>query len=161
MDTPAPAPLDALWRPTALMTVILAGEALALLLALAPGTDGWLVRFGLASLGIQWIAVATLCALFLLRRPLARLPAMQLAWACLGLLLAMTLLVAAAAWELLGMTMDPDVGRASFVLRMLALSFVVGLLGLVTYQNYWRARQLEVRAKQLELDQWEEMTKKR
>ena len=123
-----------------------------MLLALAPGTEGWLVRLGLASLGVQWIAVGTLCALFLLRRPLARLPAMQLAWTCLGLLLAMTLLVAAAAWELLGMTMDPGVGRASFVLRMLALAFVVGLLGLVTYQNYWRARQLAVRAKQLELE---------
>lgn len=134
------------------MAVILAGEALALLLALAPGTEGWLVRFGLASLGIQWIAVGTLCALFLLRRPLARLPAMAMAWACLGLLLAMTLLVASAAWELLGMTRNPDVGRTSFVLRMLALALVVGLLGLVIYQNYWRARQLAVRAKQLELE---------
>jgi two-component system sensor histidine kinase AlgZ len=147
-----PAPLDALWRPTALMAVLLAGEALALVLALAPGTEGWVVRFGLASLGIQWIAVATLCALFLLRHPLARLPALKMAWACLGLLLAMTLLIATAAWELLGMTMDPGVGKASFVLRMLALAFVVGLLGLVTYQNYWRARQLAVRAKQLELE---------
>jgi two-component system sensor histidine kinase AlgZ len=35
---------------------------------------------------------------------------------------------------------------------MLALALVVGLLGLVTYQNYWRARQLAVRAKQLELE---------
>ena len=152
LNLPATAPLDALWRPTALMTVILAGEALGLLLALAPGTEGWVVRFGLASLGIQWIAVATLCALFLLRHPLARLPALKMAWACLGLLLAMTLLIATAAWELLGMTMDPGVGKASFVLRMLALAFVVGLLGLVTYQNYWRARQLAVRAKQLELE---------
>ena len=134
------------------MAVILAGEALAMLLALAPGTEGWLVRLGLASLAIQWIAVGTLCALFLLRHPLSRLPPMRLAWACLGLLLAMTLLVAGAAWELQGMTMDPGIGRTSFVLRMLALAFVVGLLGLVIYQNYWRARQLAVRAKQLELE---------
>ena len=147
-----PAPLDALWRPTALMAVILAGEALALVLALAPGTDGWLVRLGLASLAIQWIAVGTLCALFLLRHGLARLRAMQLAWACLGLLLAMTLLVAGAAWELLGMTMDTSVGRTSFVLRMLALAFVVGLMALLIYQNYWQTRQLAVRAKQLELE---------
>ena len=147
-----PAPLDALWRPTALMAVILAGEALALVLALAPGTDGWLVRLGLASLAIQWIAVGTLCALFLLRHGLARLRAMQLAWACLGLLLAMTLLVASAAWELLGMTMDTSVGRTSFVLRMLALAFVVGLMALLIYQNYWQTRQLAVRAKQLELE---------
>lgn len=152
LDTPSPAPLDALWRPTALLAVVLAGEALGLLLALAPGTEGWVVRFGLASLGIQWIAIGTLCALFLLRRPLARVSPMPLAWACLGLLLAMTLLVASAAWELLGMTTDPGVGRASFVLRMLALAFVVGLMGLLIYQNYWRARQLAVRAKQLELE---------
>ena len=152
LDTPAAAPLDALWRPTALMAVILAGEALGLLLALAPGTEGWVVRFGLASLGIQWIAVSTLCALFLLRHPLGRLPPMRLAWGCLVLLLAMTSLVACAAWELQGMTMDPSVGRTSFVLRMLALALVVGMMALLIYQNYWRARQLAVRAKQLELE---------
>lgn len=134
------------------MAVILAGEALGLLLALAPGTEGWLVRFGLASLGIQWIAVGTLCALFLLRRMLGRLPPMRLAWACLGLLMAMTWLVASAAWELLGMTTDPGVARTSFVLRMLALAMVVGLMALLIYQNYWQARQLAVRAKQLELE---------
>jgi len=152
LDNPVPAPLDALWRPTALMAVLLAGEALALVLALAPGTEGWLVRLGLASLGIQWIAVGTLCTLFLLRHLLGRLSAMRLAWGCLGLLLAMTLLVASAAWELLGMTMDPEVGRTSFVLRMLALAFVVGLMALLIYQNYWQTRQLAVRAKQLELE---------
>ena len=152
LDTLAPAPLDALWRPTALMAVILAGEALALLLALAPGTEGWLVRLGLASLGIQWIAVGTLCALFLLRHLLGRLSPMRLAWGCLGLLLAMTLLVASAAWELLGMTTAPGVGRASFVLRMLALALVVGLMALLVYRNYAHARNLAVRAKQLELE---------
>ena len=54
----APTPLEALWRPTALTTVVLVGEALALILALAPaGSDDRLVRFGLASLGIQWVAL--------------------------------------------------------------------------------------------------------
>jgi two-component system sensor histidine kinase AlgZ len=50
------------------------------------------------------------------------------------------------------MTMDPEVGRTSFVLRMLALAFVVGLMALLIYQNYWQTRQLAVRAKQLELE---------
>lgn len=40
----------------------------------------------------------------------------------------------------------------NFVLRILALAVVVGLIGLLTYQNYWRSRQLAVRAKQLELE---------
>ena len=82
LDTSAASPLDALWRPTALMAVMLAGEALALILALAPAdTTDWLVRFGLASLGIQRIALGTLCALFLARRLLARLPVQWVAWA--------------------------------------------------------------------------------
>ena len=56
---------------------------------------------GLASLGIQWIALGTLCALYLFRRWLWGLSPSILAWTCLGLLLAMTLLVASAAWALL------------------------------------------------------------
>ena len=144
--------MQALWRPTALMTVILAGEALALLLALAPGTDDWLVRLGLASLGIQWIAVGTLCALYLLRSVLERLPPMRLAWVCLALLLGMTLLVAMAAWNLLSLGMVTEQGRTAFIARMLALALVVGLMALLIYQNYAQARQLAVRTKQLELE---------
>ena len=148
-----PDPLNALWRPAALMTIILGGEALAAVLTLAPAQGGGrLVQFGLASLGIQWVVLGTLCALFLLRRPLARLPTHWLAWACLAMMLSMTLLVALAAWGLLGMSVDLGMGRTSFVLRMLALALVVGLLALLTYQNYWQARQLAVRAKQLELE---------
>ena len=153
MPVPPAQPLDALFRPPALIAAVLAGEALAFILALAPGqSSGRLVAFGLASLGIQWVALGTLCALFLLRRALSRTPAMWLAWVCLGLLLAITLLIASAAWSLLGMEMDLGVGRTSFVLRMLALAFVVGLMALLIYQNYWQTRQLAVRAKQLELE---------
>ena len=153
MNPAAPAPLDALWRPTALMAVVLAGEALALILALAP-TDSsvWLVRFGLASLAIQWIALGTLCALYLARRLLTRLPAQRVAWACLAILLAMTLLVSAAAWGVADMTGGIEHGRIAFMARMLALALVVGLLALLTFQNYWRARQLAIRTKQLELE---------
>ena len=154
LDTPPlPTPLDVLWRPTALMAVVLAGEALALILALAPADNrDWLVRFGLSSLGIQWIALGTLCALYLARRWLARLPAQWIAWACLAILLAMTLLVSAAAWGVAGMTGGIEHGRAAFMARMLGLALVVGLLALLTFQNYWRARQLAVRTKQLELE---------
>src|SRR5690606_11421468 len=131
-----------------------AGEALALVMTLASThTGNPLVHFGLASLGIQWVALGTLCLLYLLRRWLARLSPSLTAWACLGLLLAMTCLVASAAWGLLAATADtPGQGRWMFALRMLALALVVGLVGLVAYQNYWQARQLAVRAKQLELE---------
>jgi two-component system sensor histidine kinase AlgZ len=145
--------LDALFRPQALIAALLAGEALALILALAPGApEGRLMQFGLASLGIQWVAIGTLCALYLLRRPLAAIPPQWVAWICLTLLLMMTLLVSMAAWSLVEMTTEPEGGRTFFVARMLAMALVVGLIGLLTYQNYWRSRQLAVRAKQLELE---------
>src|SRR3546814_11263307 len=103
------------------------------------------------SLGIQWIAVGTLCALYLLRRPLSRLPSSTLAWACLGLLLAMTLLVASAAWALFDLSAEPEQGALPFMLRMLGIALVVGLLALVAFQTYSEAPPLAVRAKQPEL----------
>lgn len=146
-------PLAALWRPPALMGVLLGGEALAAILALAPADDGArLVQFGLASLGVQWVALGTLCILYLLRRPLGRLPPLRLAWACLALLLLMSLLVAEAAWGVLALSGNASGSRGLFVLRLLALALVVGLIGLISYQNYWRSRRLAVRAKQLELE---------
>ncbi len=146
-------PLAALWRPPALMGVILGGEAVAAILALAPAhADDRLVQFGLASLGVQWVALGTLCALFLLRRQIGRLPPLRMAWVCLALFLGMSLLVAAGAWSVLSMSGAADSTRQAFMLRMLGLALVVGLIGLLTYQNYWRSRQLAVRAKQLELE---------
>ena len=147
------APLESLWRHTAVIAILLAGEALALVLALAPaGHDDRLVRFGLASLGIQWIALGTLSALYLLRRWLAKLPLASLAWVCLGVLLAMTGLIASAAWQVLEVPLDPASSGVLFVARLLAMALVVGLLGLVAFQNYARARHLLVRSKQLELE---------
>lgn len=147
-------PLATLWRPTVLMSVMLGGEALAAILALAPNGGGErLVHFGLASLGVQWVVLSTLCALFLLRRWLAALPPLRLAWLCLALFLTMSVLVASAAWSVLEASGNTEgTPRAPFVLRMLAMAVVVGLIGLLTYQNYWRSRQLAVRAKQLELE---------
>ena len=147
-------PLDTLWRPTALMSVILSGEALALIIALvsADPPSGFLVLFGLASLGIQWVSLGTLCLLYLLRHALNRWPPKQIAWLCLALLLAMTALVSAAAWGVLSMVGEWPLPRWAFVMRMLALALVVGLIGLLTFQNYWEARRLAVRAKQLELE---------
>lgn len=146
-------PLDALFCPPALIAILLGGEALALVLALAPGElDARLQTFGLASLGIQWIALVSLGTLYLLRHALARLSASWVAWACLAVLLGVTLLVTSAAWWVLGTSSVSGGGITSFVLRMLAIAMVVGLLALVAFQNYARARQLLVRAKQSQLE---------
>jgi two-component system sensor histidine kinase AlgZ len=147
-------PLSALWRPPALMAVVLGGEALALIVALAPAQPegGRLVQFGLASLGIQWIGLGTLSLLWVLRRSLGMLPRLALAWVCLAQLLLVTLLVAVAAWNLLGTSAVLGGAGPALVWRMLAIALVVGLIGLIAFQNYSEARRLAVRAKQLELE---------
>lgn len=153
MNSPASDPLAVLWRPSTLIGVVLIGEALAAILTLAPAQNAdLLVHFGLMSLGIQWVTLGTLCAMFLLRRPLGRLPPLSLAWACLTLFLLMSLLVTEAAWGVLLLTGNDAGSRAAFVARMMGIATVVGLLGLLAYQNYWQSRQLAIRTQQLKLE---------
>lgn len=147
-------PIDILLSPSTLIAVVLAGEALAALLALSPApVDDRLVLFGLASLGIQWATLGTLALVHLLRPVLGRLGPQPLAWACLGVLLVTTLLMALAAWTLMSFRhVEGDHEGALFVLRALALALVAGLLVLLAFQNHWRVRQLALRAKQAELE---------
>lgn len=149
----SPDPLSAFWRPTVLASILLGGEALALIVSLAPSRDSErLVSFGLHSLTIQWIVLGTLCALYILRRQLSRIDTPYIAWIGLALLLANTALVSAAAWGLLAPAIEMGETRASFMARAMAIALIVGVLALVAYQNYWQARHLAVRAKQLELE---------
>ena len=154
-DRPAPPdPLEALWQPQALTAVVLAGEGLAALLALAPGnqSDRW-VHFGLASLMIQWIALLTLGGLYALRRPLSALSPPRVAWVALSLLLASTWVAGVASW--LGLP-PPDAtgqpGWLAYLAQLSAMALTVGLLALAAFQNFWRARRLAVLAKQSELE---------
>src|SRR5690606_27297509 len=146
-------PLDVLFRPTTLITMILAGEALAAILALSPvQIQDRLVLFGLASLATQWVLLSTLGLLYLLRRWLNTLSAQSLAWLALAILLLMTILVITIGWELVGARQQSSANGQALLYRSLGLAFVTGLLTLLSYQNHWRARQLAVRAKQAELE---------
>lgn len=147
-------PLDALWQAPVIAWVVLAGEALAAVLALAPGVvgDRWF-HFGLTSLVIQWVALFTLGGLYALRRPLARVRPPYLAYFALGLLMLATWLVCGLAWLTAGEALPLSAaGWRSLLLRLSGIALTVGLLGLAIFQNHWRARQLAVRAKQFELE---------
>ncbi len=153
MSPTATRPLDALFRPQAIVATILVGEALAILLALAPARIAdRLVLFGLVSLAVQWVSLGTLALLYLLRAPLSRLPAARQAWAAFGMFLSMSTLVSWGGILLVEVADPLAEARPAFLLRWTGIAVVVGLLGLLAYQNYWRARQLAVRAKQLELE---------
>ncbi|MCX7033490.1 MAG: histidine kinase [Arenimonas sp.] len=154
-SSPAPpSPLEALWQPQALIAVVLAGEGLAALLALAPGnqSDRW-VHFGLASIMIQWVGLLTLAGLYFMRRPLARLAPPRVAWIALSLLLISTWLAGAASWWML---QGPDPARnqdwPTYLLQLSAMALTVGVLGLAAFQNFWRARRMALLAKQSELE---------
>lgn len=147
-------PLQTLWQPPALVAAILAGEGLALVLALAPGgTAGLALRFGLCSLLVQWILLSTLALLYLLRGPLGRGGSQRLAWASLGLLLGCTWAVGAIAWW--GMLAGPSPGRAETLAwfgRITGISLTVGLFAIAAFQNHWRARRAALDAKQSQLE---------
>jgi two-component system sensor histidine kinase AlgZ len=147
-------PLDALWQAPAIIWVLLAGECLAVVLALAPATSGSrLVYFGLASLVIQWVALLSLGELYLLRRQLAPMRPLALAWVALGLLLANTWLICAMARLILGVEWPlAKGGWLALVLQLTGIVLAVGVLGLAAFQNHWRAQQLAIRAKQSELE---------
>ena len=154
-ETPnAAVPLDALWQAPVIVWVVLAGEGLATVLALAPGVQNdRLSYFGLTSLIIQWVLLLTLGGLYLLRRTLAGVRPQYVAYLALGMLVLTTWLVCGSVWALLReiWSMERDAWQSLF-LRFTGISLAVGLLGLAAFQNHWRARQLAVLAKQSELE---------
>lgn len=152
---PAPvgAPLDSLWQAKVLIWVVVAAEGLAAVLTLAgdPPLGRW-IRFGLLSLLVQWVALLTLGALYLLRERLRDTRPMRIAWLALGLLVMSCWSVFAVSDLLLGEVWRiPAQARDDVFLRATGITLVVGWLALAAFQNHWRLRQLAVRAKQAEL----------
>lgn len=153
-STAFPRPLDALSQASTIIWVMLAGEGLAVVLALAPGIerDRW-VYFGLTSLVVQWVALLTMGALLALRRVLGGLRMQHLAYVTLGLLLLNTWLVACLVWLVMADVWPmTESGWRGLFLRLTGIALAVGLLGLAAFQNHWRGRLHAVRAKQSELE---------
>lgn len=154
-DTPhARPPLEALWYPSTLISIVLGGELLAVILALAPGINGsrW-VYFGLTSLLVQWISLLTLGVLAMLRHSLANLRPLGVAYFTLATLLVTSSGVCSLVWLLLHkqLLLPHEAWRALW-LQFSGIALAVGLIGVAIFRSYWNARQLALRAKQAELD---------
>ncbi len=132
--------------------MVLTGEVVALVLALAPGVTGSrLDNFLLASLVIQWILMMTLVSLYLLRHRAQRLDANAVLYLALVLLLGCSWLVLQGLWVFFP---DGEMfrdGRFATTLQGMGIALAVGLLGIAAFQNHWRGRLHAVRAKQSEL----------
>ncbi len=146
-------PLDTLWQAPAIAWMLLTGEGVALVLALAPGVedDRWRY-FGMLSIAIQWIALSTLASLYILRKPLATLSPQRVAQIALGFLVVFTLALSNLAWFFFRDSWDLPAGQWNGMQwRLTGIVLAVGLLGLGAFQNHWRGRLHAVRAKQSEL----------
>lgn len=145
-------PLDSLWQGKVVIWAVLAGEGLAALLTLAADTpDGRWVRFGLLSLGVQWVVLLALGLLYVMRGRLDAMRPQRVAYLALALLMLSSWAVALGCWWLLhsaGVYPGPP---GDLLLRVSLIAAIVGWLALAAYQNHWRNRQLAVRAKQAEL----------
>lgn len=152
---PHPArPLDVLWQANAILWVILGGEGLAAVLALAPGLAAdRLTYFGLASLWIQWTALLTLAVLYLARRWLNRLPPPQVAAVALVVGLALCWLITVVIRAYLEPGQAPGrVDWLALALQVSGITLTFGLLSLAAFHNHWKGRLAAVRAKQAELE---------
>ncbi len=134
--------------------VVLGGQGLAVVLALAPGVENdRLIYFGLTSMLIQWVSFLTLGGLYLMRNLLAGVRPQYVAYLALGLLVLATWVVCGTALLLLREAWSmTNQGWQSLFLRFTGIALTVGLLGLAAFQNHWRTRQLAVLAKQSELE---------
>ncbi|GHD74857.1 alginate O-acetyltransferase [Luteimonas padinae] len=144
----------ALGQPNSVLWLILSTQALATILALAPGVemDRWLY-YCLISFLLQWVGLLTLGLIMLFRRQLDTLSPLRLSWMAVILLLASILIVGAVGLALLpevfpinqNQLLD-DWGRTGMMIT------AAGVLAALAFQNHWRSKQLAIRAKQAELD---------
>jgi two-component system, LytTR family, sensor histidine kinase AlgZ len=147
-------PINILWRTSTLVSVVLAGEGLALVMSLTPGfsIDRW-VYFGLSSLFIQWVLLLTLGSMYLLKTMISRCSVNILSWLSLVLLVLSTWAVCGICWYVYHrISPATNIGGLNFILQCTAIAITIGLLGLIALQHHWHGHQLAIANKQAELD---------
>lgn len=147
-------PIQILWKTSTLISMVLAGEGLALVMSLTPGysSDRW-VYFGLSSLLIQWILLLSLACLHLLKSYISQYSVNTLCWLSLTLLVLSTWIVCGTCWFIY-QRVSPltNANGLYFLLQCTAIAITVGLLGLIALQYHWQAHQLAIANKQAELE---------
>lgn len=145
-------PLDMLWSPPAVASVVLVGLAVAAILSLTPGLPGdRLAYFGLAALMLSWIGLGSLAALYGLRRQLARRGPYQVAWSALGCLLVTTWAAGLAAHALVP-ALAASVDLTPWLVNLGLMSLAVGGLAIAAFHTHWRNRELALRTARAELE---------
>lgn len=128
------------------LVVVLIAELIALMLVLAqqpPGLVFW-TQLAVVSLFLQWLGLSSAALLCLLRRWLARLPLRRAASVSYVLLVALTMALSEAAWQV-GRLADPDhnlfpLTHDTFLLRNTFISLIVCAIVLRYFyvQHQWK-----------------------
>lgn len=146
-------PLESIWQTSTILWMMLVGEALAAILTLALGINQPFRFFGAVSLATQWVLLATVAELYLLRYVIGAARPVRVANIALALLFANLGLIAVITRYTFepAVSMTPD-QWSRLLLRLAGIVVVVGLLGLGAFRNHWRARQWSLRVKEAELE---------
>lgn len=139
--------LPDLCTPRNTLLVIVIAELVALILSLGksePGRGFW-ETLAVVSLFLQWLALSSAAVLCLLRGPLARLPERSAASLTLLALIAVTVLLSEAAWQIAALSGAParalfPLDHGGFLLRNGAIALIVGVLVLRYFyvQHQWQ-----------------------
>lgn len=147
-----PSALVAFCRVEVYLAAMVAGEGVAILLALAPGVEGdrW-ARLGLASLFVQWVMFAWVALLCAGRRMLSRANLVQAAWIAVAALVLVSIVVGGVSFGLLG-GLGVDVASLwLFLWPIAAVALVVGVVGVMGFYAYLRVVSLALKLKEAEL----------
>lgn len=133
---------------------MLVGEGLAVILTLALGFEQPFRFFGVVSLATQWVILATLAEIYLLRgvvgQPVRPILVAHLALALLLVNVCLIALVTRYTFEpVTSLTHDQ---WTRLLLRLAGIVVVLGLLGLAAFRNHWRASRLALRVKEAEFE---------
>ena len=147
-------PLEALFQAPTVLRIVLAGEALAAVLALSPAVDtGRLAFFGLMSLFVQWVLLLSLGVLYLARHRLRDASGRRLAWvAVLTMCLVNVVLVvfgAAAVPAIWPMTSGQWVELSIQTSAMMA---IIGVISAVAFDNHVTSQELDSKLRSAELE---------
>lgn len=124
--------LPAFCRGSVILRALVLAQAVAIVLAFAPGTadDPWL-RLGFVSLFVQWIVLTTSAVLCVLRAQLNSLPAPRLGMAVMAILLIVTSIVSLVSHAVLAESLwfNP-LSSGRFLAQNLLLALIVGLMAI-------------------------------
>jgi len=142
------------WQPASIFWMMLVGEGLAAILTLALGFEQPFRFFGVVSLATQWVILATVAEIYLLRGMVA-LPFRPVLVANLALVLLLVnvcLIALVTRYTFEPVTSLTHAQWTRLLLRLIGIVVVLGLLGLAAFRNHWRASRLALRVKEAELE---------